>query len=208
MAHRNPLQNLRFWRHESQSHPAENRPTAQRTPAPVPLSSASNQWHQGHQTSSTADEASVPPYPPDSYQEFERHPFNHERNRVGGVCGYGESDGPHLVGSGMLLGQEAGWYDDRSDWLTYSEPVATGQFRGIGPKDYERSGERLREVICERLTDDATLDPRDISVQVDGTTVTLEGTVPQRSMKYRAEDLVAQCGVDDINNHLRVRKGT
>jgi osmotically-inducible protein OsmY len=46
-----------------------------------------------------------------------------------------------------------------------------------GPKGYERSDERLREVICERLTVDPDIDASDITVDVRNHAVTLRGLV-------------------------------
>jgi hypothetical protein len=79
-------------------------------------------------------------------------------------------------------------------------------FRGVRPRNYVRSDERLRELINEQLTD-ADLDASDIEVKVSDGAVTLEGSVGQRWMKHMAEDVVDACGgVTDIHNHLRVRR--
>lgn len=86
----------------------------------------------------------------------------------------------------------------------FDESDERGQFRGTRPRGYERSDERLRELICERLTD-ADVDASDIEVKVSQGTVTLEGSVRARWMKHRAEDIVDDLGgVKDIQNHLRV----
>ena len=78
-------------------------------------------------------------------------------------------------------------------------------FRGRGPKGYQRSDERIREDVCERLTDDDYVDASDIEVTVAGGTVTLAGTVDDRSAKRRAEDVVESVtGVKDVLNQLRV----
>lgn len=80
-----------------------------------------------------------------------------------------------------------------------------GQFRGTRPRGYERSDERLRELICERLTD-ADIDASDIEVKVEQGNVTLEGSVRARWMKHQAEDLIDDLGgVKDIRNQLRVQ---
>jgi len=80
-----------------------------------------------------------------------------------------------------------------------------GGFRGKGPKGYERSDERLKEMISERLTDDDHIDASDITVEVRNGEVTLTGTVDDRTMKFQAEELIERCGgVKDIHNHLRV----
>ncbi|HEX8155256.1 MAG TPA: BON domain-containing protein [Thermoanaerobaculia bacterium] len=78
-------------------------------------------------------------------------------------------------------------------------------FRGRGPKGYQRSDERIHEDVCERLAMDHYVDASDIEVQVSGATVTLTGTVADRSAKRRAEDLVeAVTGVRDVQNNLRI----
>ncbi len=78
-------------------------------------------------------------------------------------------------------------------------------FRGRGPKGYERLDARLREIICERLTDDPRIDASDVSVEVTQTVVRLNGSVDDRRTKYAIEDLIERCGVKDIDNQLRVQ---
>ena len=39
-------------------------------------------------------------------------------------------------------------------------------FRGRGPKNYQRSDERIREDVCERLTYDERVDASDVEVDV------------------------------------------
>lgn len=83
-----------------------------------------------------------------------------------------------------------------------------GGFRGIGPKGYQRSDERLREVICEMMTEDDLLDASNIEIEVREGEVTLNGTVPERRSKRYAEDLVEVCsGVRHVQNNLRVASG-
>ena len=77
--------------------------------------------------------------------------------------------------------------------------------RRPGPKNYQRSDERIREDICERLWHDPHLDVGDVSVEVANGTVGLEGTVPHRHMKHRIEDIAASAvGVKDVENRIRV----
>ncbi|HEY6725000.1 MAG TPA: BON domain-containing protein [Polyangiaceae bacterium] len=83
-----------------------------------------------------------------------------------------------------------------------------GEHRGKGPKGYTRSDERIREDVCDCLSDDDELDASDITVTVKGGEVTLEGTVPDRRAKQRAEDLAeGVSGVRDVDNKLRKNKG-
>ncbi|MBB6095235.1 osmotically-inducible protein OsmY [Povalibacter uvarum] len=78
--------------------------------------------------------------------------------------------------------------------------------RGKGPKGYERSDDRLKEVICERLSDDSDIDASEITVNVTGGIVKLTGTVDSRNEKYAVEEMIANCsGVKDVDNQLRVQ---
>ena len=76
-----------------------------------------------------------------------------------------------------------------------------------GPKGYQRSDERLREDISERLMQARYLDSSEVTVEVSGAKVVLDGTVPERRMKHAIEDLVDACpGVQDIDNRIRVTR--
>jgi len=80
---------------------------------------------------------------------------------------------------------------------------------GKGPKNYKRSQERIKEDINERLSDDDFLDASDIEVIINGTEVTLSGTVDSRHAKRRAEDLAEWVsGVTNVQNNLKVSTGT
>lgn len=77
--------------------------------------------------------------------------------------------------------------------------------RGRGPKGYRPSDERLKEIICERLTDDPFIDASNITVDVNSGEVTLQGAVLVRQQKYAIEDLVAEVsGVTEIHNQVSV----
>lgn len=87
----------------------------------------------------------------------------------------------------------------------YAPPGAG--FRGMGPRHYTRSDERIREDVCDELSDDGEVDARDIDIEVKDATVTLTGTVPERYMKHRAEDISDDCrGVKDVENRIRVQR--
>ena len=80
--------------------------------------------------------------------------------------------------------------------------------RGKGPKNYQRSDDRIREDVCERLFVDDDVDASDIEVAVNGATVTLSGTVHDRFEKRRAEDIAESVlGVRDVQNQIRVARG-
>jgi hypothetical protein len=80
-------------------------------------------------------------------------------------------------------------------------------FKGRGPKGYKRSDERVREDICDRLTQHDEIDAGDIEVNVANGEVTLTGTVESRNAKHMIENVIeAIPGVHDIHNQLRVKK--
>jgi osmotically-inducible protein OsmY len=77
--------------------------------------------------------------------------------------------------------------------------------RGRGPKGYRRSDERLKEIICERLTEDPFIDASDVSVDVSNGEVTVQGAVQVRAQKHAIEDLIADVsGVTEIHNRIRI----
>ncbi len=117
-----------------------------------------------------------------------------------GYTGYrGQSGwGDRYGASGWDPSFESGRYGRSSD--------RQGSHRGKGPRGYERSDERLKEVVSERLADDPYIDASDITVSVSGGVVRLTGTVDSRASKYQVEELIEQCGgVKDIDNQLRTQ---
>ncbi|TNJ33262.1 BON domain-containing protein [Arenimonas terrae] len=111
--------------------------------------------------------------------------------------GYGGEDfgGPSGSQSGAQYGSRSG-----------AQPQS---FRGKGPKGYKRSDERLQEDLNERLMDDDYIDASDVTVQCRDGVVTLEGSVTDRRMKHRIEDLAERCqGVQDIQNRISVKRGS
>ena len=90
-------------------------------------------------------------------------------------------------------------------WRHYEGPRAP--YAGRGPKDYQRSDDRVREEICDCMTDDPMLDASEITVQVSNGEVMLSGTVPSREQKRRAEDVAERIsGVKDVTNQLRISR--
>jgi len=102
--------------------------------------------------------------------------------------------------------QQSSRWDSDMDTSSSSSRQIGARHRGRGPKDYQRSDERIKEEVCDRLTDDDDIDAGDISVQVKSGEVHLTGTVSDRSAKRRAEMCVEQIpGVKDVINELRVQ---
>jgi BON domain len=91
---------------------------------------------------------------------------------------------------------------DESDW-----PMA-GQFRGRGPKGYQRSRERILDDVSERLADHPEIDASEMEVDVEADVVILRGQVYDRGQKRMAEDVAESVsGVRDVRNELDVEKG-
>jgi len=114
------------------------------------------------------------------------------RGEYGGSSSeYGYSRGIGGMGGGMDAGGMGG---------------GMGQHRGKGPKGYQRSDERIKELLCERLSEDPEIDPSEVTISVTGGKITLEGTVDSRKTKNAIEDIADQCGVQDVQNNLRVQR--
>lgn len=110
-------------------------------------------------------------------------------------------------------GEERSFWDRASDevssWFGDEEAARRRQEdqRGRGPRNYTRSGDRIREDVNDRLTDDWRVDASDIEVTVSGTEVTLAGTVSTRDQRRRAEDIAESVsGVTHVQNNLRVKQ--
>ena len=82
----------------------------------------------------------------------------------------------------------------------------TGQHAGKGPKGYQRSDERTKELLCERLRDDPEIDPSEVTVSVQGGKITLEGTVDSRRTKNAIEEIADQFGLQDVQSNLRIQR--
>jgi hypothetical protein len=79
-----------------------------------------------------------------------------------------------------------------------------GGHRGRGPKAV-RQDSSIADEVYFRLTEDGYVDGSEILVNVENGVVTLTGEVPERRMKHRAEDLVAEIrGVRELHNRIRV----
>lgn len=136
-----------------------------------------------------------------------RPPPVHSMNRIGtnhfssGELDPGERSWADLGVSSVRAG-ESGVTDARG-------PSYRGlAYRGLGPKGYRRSDEKLREIVCERLTDDPAIDASDIDVEVKDGEIKLTGAVSDRRAKWYVEDIVEACsGTAEIDNRLRTKAG-
>ena len=108
---------------------------------------------------------------------------------------------------------ERSWLDRASDavseWFGGDDDDDHRQargYRGHGPSGYTRPDQRILEDACDALTQDWGVDARQVSVTVSDGEVTLDGTVPSRQQKRRAEDCVHDVsGVKHVQNNLRVQ---
>ena len=99
--------------------------------------------------------------------------------------------------------EAAAWFGD-----PYARERRQADHRGVGPKGYRRSDERISEEVHDRLTDDSRLDASAIEVQVQDGEVTLSGSVRDRRDKRLAEDIVEHVlGVRHVQNNLRRAAG-
>jgi osmotically-inducible protein OsmY len=123
------------------------------------------------------------------------------QGRIGSQSGsgYGSSDYNTSSNSGSRFGNESsGWQSGES------RSGMQGGHRGKGPKGYERSQDRIKEDISDRLTDDDSIDASDIEINVNNGEVTLSGTVSDKQTKRRVEDMIeSMSGVKSVQNNLR-----
>lgn len=78
---------------------------------------------------------------------------------------------------------------------------------GKGPKGYQRTDEKIREEIHDRLTHNWHLDASEIEVAVAGGEVTLTGWVGTRRDRRLAEEIAdSVLGVRDLHNKIEVRR--
>jgi osmotically-inducible protein OsmY len=130
------------------------------------------------------------------------------------------SESPGYFGSGYYADggtNFTGGFDQRSrsrypgslaeDPFDSSQPREQPRRYRTGPKGYTRSDERILEDISERLMMADSIDSSEVTIAVKDGKVTLEGTVPTRSMKHSIEDLADYtAGVQDVDNRIRVER--
>jgi hypothetical protein len=139
----------------------------------------------------------------------------------GGAPGYGQGFGRDFGGAlnsgadgswGLGYGASLGPSDDRAgggeDYGGGGEARAfdrgrEGPHRGRGPAGWKMSDERIREEVCERLTEDRYLDATHLDVLVADGEVTLTGHVDSRDDALHAEVLAHRVsGVRRVHNRI------
>ncbi|MDB4957597.1 MAG: transport-associated protein [Myxococcales bacterium] len=136
----------------------------------------------------------------------------YERERGGYGRGDTDRGGPNLgtggamhTGYGYPSNQPTGYQGWQGDRQGQPGAQPSGGHRGKGPLGYQRSDERVREMVCEALTDHDHVDATNVEITVKSGEVILSGTVDDRQQKRIAEDIVDQIpGVKDVQNQIRV----
>jgi len=116
-------------------------------------------------------------------------------------------------------GRERSWWDRTADEVSSwfgdedaerrrrMDDIREYNHRGKGPKNYKRSPERIKDDVNDKLSDNWMIDASNIEVEVQGSEVTLNGTVDSRETKRRAEDVAESVsGVTNVQNNLKVNK--
>lgn len=137
-----------------------------------------------------------------------------DASRQEGTGGYRGSQ-ERFRSSGRSSGQsyggrpfdQGGYGENRTGDRHFGGIFPQDSHAGKGPQGYRRSDERIRDDVCDCLTDHPEIDPSNIDVKVENCTVTLSGTVDSRAAKRLAEDIAEGIGgVQDVRNELRVQR--
>lgn len=97
---------------------------------------------------------------------------------------------------------------DQGRYASSQYDANMGQRRsGRGPKGYKRTDDRIREDVCDRLSQQYDVDATEVEVTVSNGEVTLTGTVSDRDQKFRIEHIADSVGgVSEVHNQVRVRR--
>lgn len=138
--------------------------------------------------------------------------YGRDRGRMGSQGSFGRDyDQDRWSGGSYERDYESGrgrtsTYPSSPVSWTYTEYwLISGPFTGRGPRGYQRADDRIKEDVCERLTQHGQLDASNIEIDVSDGEVTLRGAVDNRQAKRMAEDAAESIsGVRDVRNELRV----
>jgi hypothetical protein len=112
----------------------------------------------------------------------------------------------YRYGSGRQ-GSNQGYGSQPMTWSYTEIWLIPGPQTGKGPRNYQRSDDRICEDVSERLTQHGQLDASNIEVDVQNGEVTLKGTVNSRKEKRMAEDTAdSVSGVKDVHNQLKIEQ--
>jgi len=90
--------------------------------------------------------------------------------------------------------------------IDLGEPMAPASRNApSGPKEWQRSDERIHEAVCAHLTANGHVDASDLEVIVHHGEVTLNGTVADRAQRDRAMHIAESVrGVIDVVGRIRL----
>jgi osmotically-inducible protein OsmY len=139
-----------------------------------------------------------------SYQAGGYRERDYGANRNQRFAAYGEEHRDDYAQDGRRWSAERG-----DDWQRgvgeYRDEHA--RYHGVGPKNYKRSDERIREDVSDNLSDDPYVDASEIEVNVHNSEITLNGSVDNRVQRRHAELAAEQVsGVNHVQNNLRVKQ--
>ena len=129
--------------------------------------------------------------------------YSGESSRQGYFTGESSGQG---YGASQGYGGQQGYGGGGVGYAGQGYGSQQGEHRGKGPKGYQRSDERIKEMVCERLRDDPSIDPSEVTITVLSGTITLEGTVDSRQAKNAIEEIAEQFGSQEVQNNLRVQR--
>jgi len=110
------------------------------------------------------------------------------------------------TGAGLEAGYASFHRPEAPDRAAVEHWRVPGPHSGKGPRDYQRSDDRIRDDVNDRLTAHGWIDATDIQCKVENREVVLTGFVDSRAVKRAAEDVAESVdGVREVHNHLRVR---
>lgn len=123
----------------------------------------------------------------------------------GRAGGYGRAQGWGQGGYPEREGRRGDEWGAGDAWRYRETWVFVGPFAGRGPRNYQRSDDRIREDICDRMAQHGQLDAAGLEVRVASGEVTLSGTVTDRYAKRLAEDIAESVsGVREVHNQVRI----
>jgi osmotically-inducible protein OsmY len=173
-----------------------------------------NQWAYGSESSRPYGNAGQQAYGQQGYgqQDYGNQGYGQGssgQNYGGQSYGNQGSTGQQGYGSQSGYASQSGSQSGMGTGIAGAVGAGRQSYSGKGPKGYNRSDDRLKEEVNERLMHDHDLDASEIEIEVKNGEVTLTGTVESRQDKFRAEQIAdGIMGVKDVTNSIRVSRGS
>lgn len=132
-------------------------------------------------------------------QDFGRQSFD----------GYGQSRNRQSENQGQFVNQGSRFGQPISGEYGSSQGNLERSHAGVGPKNYKRSDERIKEDLCEMFSANPWLDASNTEVEVKQGVVTLTGTVGDRRARQLMEDIADDVpGVKDVECQIKLETKT